>query len=336
MRFPQATSRLPLLLALFATLFSLKLPAQARDRDATNSGSSNSKRERLVATPVTLEFGRVAIGRRKFQTVTITNSGNSDIRLLQVITRGRDFTVFGLNLPVTLARGESYTFNGVFAPRSKGASRANISFVSEASDISNPAMNMELTGMGADDYEHLTINPATMNFGAVQLGLSASQTGTLTAGANAVTISSAVLSSPEFALGGMPIPVTIPPGASQGFTVTFAPQATGTVSAGLSFLDVNANPLAVETLNGTGINPQDPSVNLSWNASNSQNVIGYNIYRGNQSGGPYTKINSALDPDTAYTDTTVTDGNTYYYVTTAVNSDYEESVYSNQAQATVP
>jgi fibronectin type 3 domain-containing protein len=118
--------------------------------------------------------------------------------------------------------------------------------------------------------------------------------------------------------------------------VTFAPQATGTVSAGLSFLDVNANPLAVETLNGTGINPQDPSVNLSWNASNSQNVIGYNIYRGNQSGGPYTKINSALDPDTAYTDTTVTDGNTYYYVTTAVNSDYEESVYSNQAQATVP
>jgi len=94
--------------------------------------------------------------------------------------------------------------------------------------------------------------------------------------------------------------------------------------------------LARELLNGTGIVSQNHTVGLSWTASTSENVVGYNIYRGNQSGGPYAKINSSLDSNTAYTDTSVTDGNTYYYVTTAVNSDNEESVYSNQAQATIP
>lgn len=54
------------------------------------------------------------------------------------------------------------------------------------------------------------------------------------------------------------------------------------------------------------------------------------------SGGPYTKIDSALDPSTNYPDSTVADGQTYCYVTTAVNSNNEESTYSNQAQAVIP
>jgi fibronectin type 3 domain-containing protein len=65
-------------------------------------------------------------------------------------------------------------------------------------------------------------------------------------------------------------------------------------------------------------------------------VIGYNVYRGTQSGGPYTRINPELDPNLDYTDIAVIDGQTYFYVTTSVNSENEESVYSNQAQATIP
>jgi fibronectin type 3 domain-containing protein len=89
-------------------------------------------------------------------------------------------------------------------------------------------------------------------------------------------------------------------------------------------------------LTGNGIPPPQHSVALSWTASNSQGVTGYNIYRGGTSGGPYSKINSVLDASTLYTDTTVVDGQTYYYVTTAVNSSNEESGYSNQTQAVIP
>jgi hypothetical protein len=53
-------------------------------------------------------------------------------------------------------------------------------------------------------------------------------------------------------------------------------------------------------------------------------------------GGPYSKINSAVNTSTAYTDNTVTAGQTYYYVTTAVDGSGNESGYSNQVQAVIP
>jgi fibronectin type 3 domain-containing protein len=64
--------------------------------------------------------------------------------------------------------------------------------------------------------------------------------------------------------------------------------------------------------------------------------MGYNVYRSGTSGGPYTKINSGLDPNTAYTDSSVKGGQTYYYVTASVAGSGTESRYSNQVQAVIP
>lgn len=83
------------------------------------------------------------------------------------------------------------------------------------------------------------------------------------------------------------------------------------------------------------ITPGAPhSVTLSWQPSTSSNVVGYNVYRGNQSGsyGLLVSMNST----TSYVDPAVQSGNTYYYVVTAVDSVGSESTYSNQAQAVVP
>jgi fibronectin type 3 domain-containing protein len=81
--------------------------------------------------------------------------------------------------------------------------------------------------------------------------------------------------------------------------------------------------------------PPTHSVTLTWMASTSL-VIGYNAYRGTQSGGPYTRLNPSLIATTTYIDSTVQAGQTYYYVVTAVDSDNTESVYSNQASVTIP
>jgi len=53
------------------------------------------------------------------------------------------------------------------------------------------------------------------------------------------------------------------------------------------------------------------------------------------SGGPYTLVNTSLINATSYTDTSVVAGQTYYYVTTAVDS-AGESVYSNEVTAAIP
>jgi fibronectin type 3 domain-containing protein len=77
-------------------------------------------------------------------------------------------------------------------------------------------------------------------------------------------------------------------------------------------------------------------VALSWTASTTSGIVGYNAYRSMISGGPYTKLNSSLISITSYTDQALHSGYTYFYVTTAVDSQGNESVYSNQAAATVP
>ncbi len=79
------------------------------------------------------------------------------------------------------------------------------------------------------------------------------------------------------------------------------------------------------------------AVNLNWDVSNSPDITGYNVYRGTISGGPYSKINTGgLVASTTYTDATVAQNTTYYYVTTAVNSSNQESGYSNQTTAAIP
>jgi fibronectin type 3 domain-containing protein len=65
-------------------------------------------------------------------------------------------------------------------------------------------------------------------------------------------------------------------------------------------------------------------------------VAGYNVYRGIQSGGPYSKLNSSVQSTTSYTDSTVQAGHTYYYITTAVDATSMESTSSNEVTIAVP
>lgn len=78
------------------------------------------------------------------------------------------------------------------------------------------------------------------------------------------------------------------------------------------------------------------SVTLNWAASTSSGVAGYNIYRSSTSAGPYTLSGSASSPIVTYTDFSVTAGQTYFYVVTAIDDSGVESAYSNEVQATVP
>jgi hypothetical protein len=181
----------------------------------------------------------------------------------------------------------------------------------------------------------LSIAPATMNFGTVAIGTPASLTGTLTAGSSDVSVSSAAWTGEGYNVSGITFPVTVAAGKSVTYTVTFTPQADGASSGSISFVNDGATSPVTETLDGSGGQAGVHSVALNWDASTSS-VIGYNVYRGTQSGGPYQLLTTSPQSTTSFTDTTVLTGTTYYYVATSVDSDHVESVFSNQAQAVVP
>jgi fibronectin type 3 domain-containing protein len=107
----------------------------------------------------------------------------------------------------------------------------------------------------------------------------------------------------------------------------------------MSFLTNANNSSTSQQLAGFGVsNPTQPplqqhAVSLNWSPVSS--TQGYYVYRGGDTGGPYTKI-SDLQPATAYVDSTVTSGQSYYYVVTSLSASSVESGYSNEAQAVIP
>ncbi len=283
----------------------------------------------LVANPSSVSFGSVQVSNTKTLSEAVTNTGGSSVTLSQATVTGIGFSISGLTLPMTLATGQSVTFTATFAPQSGGSASGSISIGSNAS---NSTMTISLAGSGTAQGQ-LVVTPTSTDFGSVTVGTSKTQVGTLSASGSSVSVSAATVTNAEFSLSGIAFPLTIAAGQSVPFTLRFTPQMSGSASAIGSFTS-NASNSAAETLTGTGAAPPQHSVDLSWTGTST--VVGYNVYRGGQSGGPYTKINSALDASTTYTDSSVQAGQTYYYVTTAVDSSGAESSYSNQIQAPVP
>ena len=183
----------------------------------------------------------------------------------------------------------------------------------------------------------LAVSPSTLSFGNVAVGSNSSLTGTLSATNADVVVSSAAWSGSGYSVSGITFPVTVAAGKSTGYTVTFTPPAAGSSSGSISFASNASDASLAQSFTGDGTQSSSGShsVALSWNPSTST-VTGYNIYRGTQSGGPYSKLNSSLLSGTTYTDASVQSGTTYYYVSTAVNSSNAESAYSNQATAAIP
>jgi hypothetical protein len=191
-------------------------------------------------------------------------------------------------------------------------------------------------GSNTPGTAQFSVTPSAISFGSVAVGNSLLRTGTLTATGSSVTVSSADWNGQGFSVSGISFPVTIAAGQSTSFNVTFAPQISGSISGSISFISDASTTPAVETLTGAGTTvASQHSVSLSWTPSASS-VVGYNVYRGTINGGPYQRLTSSPQPATAYTDSGVQSGATYYYVATSVASNSIESGYSNQTAAIIP
>ncbi len=77
------------------------------------------------------------------------------------------------------------------------------------------------------------------------------------------------------------------------------------------------------------------SISLGWDATPDLDVYRYEVFRGDTTGGPYSKHADVLAPATAYIDTAVMIGVSYYYVVVATDTSFNKSVYSNEVEASV-
>lgn len=289
--------------------------------------------QQLQCKPCSHAFGRVPVGNSSSFSIQLSNTGSKTLRISSNSEHGSGFSYGNFHVPVRIRPGASVQMPVIFAPTAKG--HAQGTFTLASNDPHSP-LNIQVQGTGVDKTSPLLgISPATLDFGNVTVGSSASLLATLTASNAAVTISSDQSTSSEFAILGLILPVTIQSGQSIPVTIQFIPGASGQASGKEVFTSNAANSPTVEKVTGTGVSQQAHNVYLSWDPGDG-NAVGYNVYRGTADGGPYNQINTALDTATNYTDYTVVSGTTYYYVATEVNAQGQESGYSNVGQAVIP
>lgn len=247
---------------------------------------------------------------------------------------------------------QTYSVSGTIIPTAGGSgATVTLSGASTATTTANSSGGYTFGGLANGTY---AVTPSHTGYTFSPTSQTATVNGANVAGINFTDTSQgstfSISGTITPTVGGSGATVTLS-GAAPAVTTantsgnyTFAGLANGTYTVTPSNMGYTFSPVSQSvTVNGankTGVNfaataQQTHSVALSWNASTSV-VSGYNVYRSTVSGIGYTKINFVPVPVFAYTDTTVQNGITYYYVTTAVDSTGLESAYSNQVSAVIP
>jgi hypothetical protein len=286
----------------------------------------------IQVNPTSMTFANTVVGASLSQALIIRNTGTAALTISQLAATGSGFSVSGFSLPLNVTAGQQVSVTVAFVAPAVGSAAGNITIVSNAA--TSPT-SVSLSGTGIAATFTLGISPISLSFGNVTTGSSsATQNVVITdTGNSSVAISQITLTGAGYSMTGGSAPVTLTPSQSVTLALQFSPNVAGAVNGNISIVSNASGSPAAVSLTGTGV--VQHSVALSWNASTSS-VTGYNIYRGTVSGGAYARISSLVGGTLSYSDTTVQNGTTYYYVTTAVDSQGTESVFSNQVVAVIP
>jgi fibronectin type 3 domain-containing protein len=192
-----------------------------------------------------------------------------------------------------------------------------------------------LSGTGQTATQLLSANPSSFNFNSVNDGSSTSVNVTLTNTGNSnVMISGVTATGTGFSATGVS-GTMLTPNQTATLVITFAPTTAGPVTGNVA-VSSNASNSPTINLAGTGVQQTPHTVALTWTASVSTDVIGYNIYRGTTTGGPYSILDSAPVAADSYNDSAVQSGQTYFYIVRAIDNTGLESLNSTEVQAIIP
>jgi len=201
----------------------------------------------LTCTPGNLSFGKVVVGQQKTLPATLSNTGSSAITLSALQVENQQFAVSGLTFPLVLNAGQTANFKVVFTPASAKPETGELL----AQSVSGVVLKVYAWGSGVNNWS-LVASPASVAFGNVALGSHSTSAVTLTnQGSSTITISQEIHPSPEFALSGPALPISLEAGQAATFQVTFTPKWRGNLASNFSVSNVG-DPLLTVPLSATG------------------------------------------------------------------------------------
>ncbi len=314
--------------------------------------------------------GSVAPGNYPFTVTATSGSLTHNVNLTLVVGAAADFSLSLMPTSQSVQPGSSVNYTTTITAQNGYSAATNLTVTGLPTAATAKFTPQSITGSGT---AQLTISTSTTTpTGSYSIAITGSS-GTLSHSASATLVVSAAA---DFAITATPSSQSIQPGASTAYTVNINGQngyagvanltasglpsgataafnptsVNGTGSSQLTVTTVGSTPagtypLTITATSGSEVHTASVtlvvaagiqhSVALSWTDTDS-GIAGYNVYRSNQSGSGYTKLNTSLITTTSYSDSTVQSGTTYYYVATAVNTSGVESGFSSAVQAVIP
>ncbi len=241
-----------------------KLQASSTIPSSTSTGDANIDLKgdvllpEVTLTPTSLTFSSQTVGTTSApQTVTLKNTGNTDLIITSLVKSGGNSANFGISYncprsPSPLAAAGSCWINVTFTPNAAGPRKSLVVITDNAAGSPHKVI---LTGIGSA----LTFAPSSWNFGSQQVGTtSPAKAITLSnLGASPLHIWSSILSGNNPGAFGRvnscpAPPATLAGSASCTINVTFTPTAVGARTAVLQIShDGGASPYSV-ALAGVG------------------------------------------------------------------------------------
>jgi hypothetical protein len=220
--------------------------------------------------PPALTFPNQTVGTTSSppQVVTVTNSGNADLHVSNVLIDSSvgypsDFTLPSVSncLSGPIAAGASCTIDVAFSPNTAGPLTGQVDIVDDANNATGAQQTIALSGTGIATTFIIGFSPSSLTFPSQNVGTTSppmnitvtnSGTGTL----NISSITPTGTNASEFlidATTNCPINGSgVGPGASCIIAVDFAPTATGTANAAISIADNATNVPSPQTVAVTG------------------------------------------------------------------------------------
>ncbi len=204
----------------------------------------------ISATPGLVDFGAVDFGSSATGSATVTNNGDATVEGMAATSP--PFAIES-GEAYTLLPGESHPVVVRFTPIGNGV-------VSGALRLSGGGgAVVELIAEGVLDMPDtdISVTPIQIDFGAVEVGLSATETLTVTNGGQIVLEGVASTSSPYSIVSGQTYAIF--PGASHQVVVRFTPTKSGAANSSLS---LSGGGGATVPLLGSGIAEDEPALSL--------------------------------------------------------------------------
>jgi Abnormal spindle-like microcephaly-assoc'd, ASPM-SPD-2-Hydin len=273
------------------------------------------------------------------RTISSGKCTTDEVKLMLIVGEGRTFEVAQPNKgPVSIRIGQvpGIRITGSWRSRRFWACSTFIQLLFPVLVLSGCG------GLSVSGKQAVVATPATLAFGSVAVGQSATANITLkNQGLTTVEIDDLSMSGAAFSIVGNTFPISLAADASVTLQVRFTPTASGSTTEPLMITSsLSADPASIAEVTGTGTSGASGvpgKVQLSWVAPNSPNdpIVGYNVYRSGTGTG-YALLNSAIESSTSYVDSGVQSGSVYNYYVVSVDAAGDSSEPSNLTTVTVP